>query len=76
MRKLGRDGRVPKRFDPLIPHGGMHFRDEKGQLNAGISRTRAAHPLDDSVPVHIPTVEKKLTPVEINPGARGRSNRR
>lgn len=71
MRRLGRDGRVPKRFDSLIPHGGMHFR-EHGQLNAGISRTQAAHPLDDEKIVHDPRVGKRLAPIEINPGARGR----
>jgi hypothetical protein len=73
MAKIGRDGRVPKRLDAAPPHGGMHFRQD-GKLNPGVSRTQAAHPLDDSHQVHRPTVAKRLTPVEINPGTRSRHN--
>jgi hypothetical protein len=49
----------------------MQFR-ESGKLNAGVSRTQAAHPFDDSQQVHRPTLGKRLMRVEINPGTRSR----
>jgi hypothetical protein len=70
---IGRDGRVPKKLGPIAINGAMyHLRN--GQLLAGISRTQAAHPLDDTPMIHQPTVEKNLAPISIVPGHRSRRN--
>jgi hypothetical protein len=72
-KNLARDGRVPKKLGPVSIHDGQyHFRN--GALIAGISRTQAAHPLDDDPMIHQPTVAKNLAPVAINPGSRSRRN--
>jgi hypothetical protein len=69
---LARDGRVPKKgLGPINTHGGMFYL-RHGQLIAGISRTQAQHPLDDSKMVHQPTVEKDLATPQIVPGQRCR----
>jgi hypothetical protein len=72
--KIGRDGKISKRgLGPIALHGGMyHLRN--GQMIRGVSRTQAAHPIDDSKIVTAPSVEKRLAPVEIVPGQRSRRN--
>jgi hypothetical protein len=71
--KIGRDGRVPKKLGPIEVHGGMyHLRN--GQLIGGVSKTAVGNVLDDAKFVATPTVEKKLAPVDINPGCRSRRN--
>ena len=70
--KIGRDGRVPKHgIGPIPIHNGQYFL-RNGQLIAGISKTQAMHPLDDSKMVHQPTVEKNLATPQIVPGQRCR----
>jgi hypothetical protein len=44
-------------------HNGMRFveaKDGQSLLRVGISKTQAAHPLDDSKQIHAPTVEKRI----------------
>jgi hypothetical protein len=65
-KNLARDG-SPKKLQPVTVNGGSyHMRN--GQLIAGISRTQAAHPLDDTPLVTSPSVGKRLAPVAITPG--------
>lgn len=70
MTNVARDG-APKRLHNCPIHGGMYTL-RNGQLIAGISRTQAAHPADDSRIVTTSTVEKHLGPVAIKPGQRSR----
>jgi hypothetical protein len=58
---------APKKPDPLKPHDGMHHR-ANGTLIAGISRTQAEHPLNSKI-VTVPTVGKRLAPVQPHPAA-------
>ncbi len=69
--KIGRDGRVAKKLGPIAIHDGQyHFRN--GALIRGFSKTQVGNVLDDSKFVATPSVEKRLTPVTINPGCRSR----
>jgi hypothetical protein len=67
---IARDG-APKRLHNCPIHGGMYTL-RNGQMIGGISRTQAAHPLDDSRIVTAPTAEKVLGPVGIKPDQRSR----
>jgi hypothetical protein len=71
--KIGRDGRVPKKLGPIPVNGAMYHR-RQGQLIRGYSQTQVGNVLDDGKFVATPRVEKKLAPVEINPGCRSRCN--
>jgi hypothetical protein len=70
-KNIARDG-SPKKLQPLVIHcGNYHMRH--GQLIAGVSRTQAAHPLDDGKPVTSPSVGKRPAPVTATPGMRSRT---
>jgi len=69
-KNLALDG-APKRLTPIIIKNSQ-FHMSNGQLIAGISKTQAANPLDDSKLVTSPTKEKNLAPVNITPGMRRR----
>lgn len=71
-RNLARDG-AAKRLCPITVHGAAyHMRN--GQLIAGISKTQAAHPVDDEPMIHQPTVGKRLARIAPVVGHRSRRN--
>jgi hypothetical protein len=69
-------------FEPssaaLPSHPDASFHDHVAGIGkvqvAGMSRTKFAHPIDDSKMVTAPTVEKRLAAVLTTPGTRQRNN--
>jgi hypothetical protein len=76
MTKIDPRNGAPKKPTPITPHPGMRFverlPDGSKATAVGFTKTNFAHPIDDELMIHKPTVEKQLAPVETKSGMRSR----